>query len=65
MAATAERQATGNPYGLAIYDVTLTPGFAVVEHCIFCGKDLGYRIYVSPDRYESLASPGDHGYLLP
>lgn len=22
---------------------------AVVEHCLFCGKDLGLRIYVHPD----------------
>jgi hypothetical protein len=29
--------------------VTLPVGIACVEHCIFCGKDCGIRIYVNPD----------------
>lgn len=37
----------GNIYNLANGDVELSPGYIVVEHCIFCGKDLGYRVYVS------------------
>jgi hypothetical protein len=37
----------GHIYKLAFGDVELSPGFIVVEHCIFCGKDLGYRIYCS------------------
>jgi len=36
--------------------VAVPPGFAVVEHCMFCGKDLGLRIYVTP---------GDMPRLLP
>lgn len=44
-----QRQQQANPFGLAIYQVNLTPGFVVVEHCIFCGKDLGYRIYYSKE----------------
>tara|TARA_Y100000310_G_C20475602_1_gene712235 strand:- start:322 stop:909 length:588 start_codon:yes stop_codon:yes gene_type:complete len=28
--------------------VTLKPGFAVVEHSIFCGKDMGLRFYLHP-----------------
>ena len=43
------RQQIANPFGLAIYDVILTPGFIVVEHVWFCGKDLGYRIYYSKE----------------
>ena len=35
----------GHVYSLAMGEVELSPGFIVVEHCIFCGKDLGYRIY--------------------
>ena len=44
-----ERQQVGNPFGLPIYDIDLTPGFVVVENAIFCGKDIGYRIYYCPD----------------
>lgn len=44
----SQRQYAANPYNLPIYDVTLQPGFVIVEHCIFCGKDLGYRIYHHP-----------------
>jgi hypothetical protein len=36
----------GNPFNLPIADIELSGGFAVVEHCIFRGKDLGYRIIV-------------------
>jgi len=28
--------------------IALAPGLAIVEHCIFCGKDLGCTIYVHP-----------------
>jgi hypothetical protein len=44
-----KRQQAGNPFGLAIYEVNLAPGFVVVEHVIFCGKDMGYRVYYHPD----------------
>lgn len=45
------RQKMSNPYNLPICQVNLTNGYCVVEHIIFCGKDLGYRIYVSPERH--------------
>ena len=48
------RQEASNPFNLPIADVILTPGFCVVEHTIFCGKDLGYRIYVSHERFDTL-----------
>ena len=50
------RQVEGNPFNLPLCelaippgyaDVALVPGVAVVEHCIFCGKDLGYSIYAN------------------
>ena len=44
----SQRQSAGNPFSLAIANVELQPGFAVVKHVIFRGKDLGYRIYVCP-----------------
>lgn len=50
------RQKAGNPYNLPVCSITLTPGYCVVEHSIFCGKDMGYRIYVSPERFRSLQS---------
>lgn len=42
------KQTQGNPYNLDVGTVDITPDFVVVEHIIFCGKDLGYRIYVHP-----------------
>lgn len=30
---------------------------AVVEHCIFCGKDLGIRIYVNPENLARMLPP--------
>jgi hypothetical protein len=41
------RQVAGNAYGLPVGDVVISPGFAVVEHSIFCGKDTGYRVIFS------------------
>jgi hypothetical protein len=29
--------------------IEVPPGFAIVEHVIFCGRDLGIRIHVNPD----------------
>ena len=43
------KQKIANPFNLPIADITLSPGFAVVENCIFRGKDLGIRIYIHPD----------------
>jgi hypothetical protein len=61
----AARQQAGNGYGLAVADVALTPGFAIVVHSIFCGKDLGYRVYVCAERARELAgaSGGYHALL--
>jgi hypothetical protein len=42
------RQKIANPFNLPIADITIQPGYAVCEHTIFCGKDLGYRLYLSP-----------------
>jgi hypothetical protein len=47
-------QRNGNPYNLPIYTVSLTPAYMVVEHTIFCGKDMGYRIHVCNERFDSL-----------
>jgi hypothetical protein len=35
----------------------LPPGFALVRHCLFCGKDLGLDVYVAPDSMNSMALP--------
>jgi hypothetical protein len=43
------RQQMGNPFNLPIGELKMQPGFCVVEHIWFCGKDLGYRIIVHPD----------------
>ena len=34
--------------------IVLRPGFAVVEHSIFCGKDMGLTFYVHPDNAAKL-----------
>ena len=44
-----ERQGFSNPYNLPIADVSIQAGFCVVEHVIFCGRDLGYHIYINAD----------------
>ena len=37
-----------NPYNaLAHKEFDIPPGIGILEHCIFCGKDLGIRLYVS------------------
>lgn len=28
--------------------IELEPGIVIIEHCIFCGKDLGIRFYAHP-----------------
>ena len=45
----AARQQNGNPFNLPIGNLPLSPGYAVIEHVIFCGKDLGYRIILHPN----------------
>jgi hypothetical protein len=36
--------------------ITLQPGFAVVEHSQFCGKDMGLTFYIHPDNAAKLLS---------
>jgi hypothetical protein len=35
-------------------NIALAPGFAVVEHSMFCGKDMGLTFYVHPDNAAKL-----------
>ena len=49
--------------------VTLKPGFAVVEHSLFCGKDMGLTFYVHPDNAAKLlpapaAALSDHEQIV-
>lgn len=37
--------------------VAIQPGFAAVEHVLFCGKDLGLRFYVHPSDAAALLPP--------
>jgi hypothetical protein len=55
----AARTTHGNPFGLAISkeDIQLDPGYAVVEHVIFCGKDIGYRIVLAEGHTLSASLP--------
>lgn len=55
------RQQKNNPYNLAIGEVVISPGYAIVEHVIFQGKDLGYRIYLNRENMMPLltARPSD------
>lgn len=38
---------------------TLPPGFAVVEHTVFCGKDLGLTLHVGEDNLARLLPPAE------
>lgn len=53
--AKVERQETGNWFNLAIGTARIMPSFVVVENCIFCGKDMGIRIYVHPESFNRIA----------
>ncbi len=50
--------------------VTIPAGAAIVEHSIFCGKDVGIRIHVHPDSLAGLLPAGtedattDHKIVL-
>lgn len=44
-----EHQRQGNPYNLPMGEVEMLPGTFIVTHVMFMGKDMGIRIYVSPD----------------
>ena len=41
------RQVEGNPFNLPLCELAIPPGYAIVEHCIFCGRDLWYSIYAN------------------
>jgi len=50
----------GTPFcnGGQIFTIeTLPANIAIVEHCIFCGKDMGIRIYVAPENLNKFALP--------
>lgn len=51
-----QRQKIANPYNLPICEIAVVPGFVVVEHIIFRGKELGYRLYVAPDEIPGFTS---------
>jgi hypothetical protein len=44
-----EQQEQSNPFGLRLGTVRLSSDVVAVENTIFCGKNLGIRIYVHPD----------------
>lgn len=54
--ASFKRQTQNNPYNQDIGEITLTPGVCAVEHSIFCGKDMGYRIYLHPETFHELCT---------
>lgn len=45
------RQEMGNPFNLPAGTIKMVAGYCVVEHIIFCGKDLGYRIHMHQDNF--------------
>jgi len=43
-------QATNNPMnGAAHASFEIPPGFGIIEHCYFCGKDMGITLKIRPD----------------
>jgi len=46
------RQVMSNPFNLPIGDVILGLNHCVIEHSIFCGKDMGYRLVLCSDLKE-------------
>ena len=51
-----------NPWtcgGLEGKDIPLTPDAILVEHCYFCGHDLGIRIYAHPSLAPKLLGQGE------
>jgi hypothetical protein len=53
-----EGQDKANPFALDMGYANLTPDVAAVENTIFCGKDLGIRIYLHPNIYTKLENEG-------
>lgn len=53
-----EGQDKANPFDLDMGYANLTPDIVAVENTIFCGKDLGIRIYLHPDAYARLEDSG-------
>lgn len=48
------RQVMSNPFNLPIGEVILSNNHCVIEHSIFCGKDMGYRIIFCSDVKENI-----------
>lgn len=48
----SHRQVRSNPFNLPIAEVLIGENYAVIEHSIFRGKDMGYRILLSKKRQE-------------
>ncbi len=46
---TAPPQSGFDPTVKGLDNVPITKGFCVIEHSIFCGKDIGMRIHIHPD----------------
>ena len=44
--------------------ITLKPGFAIVEHSIFCGKDFGLTFHIHPQNIQALL-PASSGEIDP
>lgn len=48
----------GNPFsGFAPESVEIPPQSILVEHVLFCGKDLGLRFVIRPEEFDTLALP--------
>jgi hypothetical protein len=61
----SERQQNGNAYNLPIADVEIQNGFCVVENCIFCGKNLGYRIFINSEGIKQYLPEASEALPLP
>ena len=50
---------TASPWDKSRNDnrIPLRPGFAIIEHSIFCGKDMGLRFYIHPDNATKMLPP--------
>lgn len=63
LATGVKQEASGisSPYRLngEIPEVDIPVGVAIVEHVIFCGKDMGLRIYIRPENATPLLGTGE------
>ncbi len=52
---TMRKTGLANPYNLPVADIEMIhPRYMVVEHIIYCGKDLGFAFYVHPQIFDYL-----------